>query len=162
VDTENLPDRTELLALTVEIVSAYTENNALEMTAVPDMIGSVFAKLSDIAAGEQAVPEPRTPAVSIRRSVTDDHIVCLEDGKKLKTLKRHLMVAHGLTLDDYRAKWGLKRDYPMIAPSYTTKRQEIAKEIGLGRKLPIVELAPEPAIVPATPPKKRGRSKSAA
>lgn len=162
MDTETSPDRTELLALTVEIVSAYTENNALEMAAVPDMIGSVFTKLSELAAGEEAVPEAQTPAVPIRRSVTDDHIVCLEDGKKLKTLKRHLMVAHGLTLDDYRAKWGLKRDYPMIAPGYTAKRQEIAKKIGLGRKLPIVEPAPEPAIVPATPPKKRGRNKSAA
>lgn len=162
MDTETSPDRTELLALTVEIVSAYTENNALEMTAVPDMIGSVFAKLSELAAGEGAVPEARTPAVSIRRSVTDDHIVCLEDGKKLKTLKRHLMVAHGLTLDDYRAKWGLKPGYPMIAPGYTAKRQEIAKKIGLGRKPRIVELAPVPAIVPTTPPKKRGRSKSAA
>lgn len=162
MDAEISPDRTQLLALTVEIVSAYTENNALEMAAVPDMIGSVFAKLSDLAAGEQAVPEALTPAVPIRRSVTDDHIVCLEDGKKLKTLKRHLMVAHGLTLDDYRAKWGLKRDYPMIAPAYATKRQEIAKEIGLGRKPRIVEPAPEPAIVPTKPPKKRGRNKSAA
>ena len=162
MDTENLPDQTELLALTVEIVSAYTENNALEMAAVPDLIGSVFAKLSELAAGKQAVPEVLTPAVPIRRSVTEDHIVCLEEGKKLKTLKRHLMVAHGLTPDDYRAKWGLKPDYPMIAPSYATKRQEIAKEIGLGRKPPIVEPAPEPAIVPTTPPKKRGRSKSAA
>jgi predicted transcriptional regulator len=159
---ENFPDRTRLLALAVEIVSAYTENNALEMAAVPDMIGSVFAKLSDLAAGEQALPEALTPAVPIRRSVTEDHIVCLEDGKKLKTLKRHLMVAHGLTPEDYRARWGLKRDYPMIAPAYETKRQEIAKDIGLGRKLPIVEPAPEPAIVPATPPKKRGRNKSAA
>ena len=162
MDTENLPDQTELLALTVEIVSAYTENNALEMAAVPDLIGSVFAKLSELAAGKQAVPEVLTPAVPIRRSVTEDHIVCLEEGKKVKLLKRHLMVNHGLTPDDYRAKWDLKPDYPMIAPSYATKRQEIAKEIGLGRKPPIVEPAPEPAIVPTTPPKKRGRSKSAA
>ncbi|PJN95351.1 MucR family transcriptional regulator [Amaricoccus sp. HAR-UPW-R2A-40] len=162
MDTEASLTRHEFLTLTSEIVSAYASNASVEMAAVPDMIGSVLAKLRELAAGEEAVPEARTPAVPIRRSVTNDHIVCLEDGKKLKMLKRHLMVAHGLTPDDYRAKWGLKHDYPMIAPVYEAKRQEIAKKIGLGRKPRIIDPAPAPDPVPSTPPKKRSRSKSAA
>jgi predicted transcriptional regulator len=144
MDKEISPDRNELLALTVEIVSAYASNNALDTAAVPDLIGAVFAKLNELATDEKALPETLTPAVPIRRSVTDDYIVCLEDGKKLKMLRRHLMTAYGMTPEEYRAKWGLKPDYPMVAPTYAAKRQELAKKIGLGRKPRTPAPAPEP------------------
>ena len=132
VDNETSIDRNELLALTAEIVSAYVGNNALDTSTVPDMIGAVFTKLTELATDEKPLPETLTPAVPIKRSVTDDYIVCLEDGKKLKMLKRHLMTAYGMTPEEYRAKWGLKPDYPMVAPTYAAKRQELAKKIGLG------------------------------
>jgi len=147
--------RSEVLALTVEIVSAYAGNNVLGNAEVPELMGAVFAKLNELSTGEKAIPETQTPAVPVRRSVTDDYIVCLEDGKKLKTLKRHLMTAYGMTPAEYRAKWGLKPDYPMVAPAYAAKRQELAKKIGLGRKPRLPE--PEPA-----PVKTRGRKKAAA
>lgn len=154
---DTLPDRNELLALTAEIVSAFAGNNALDAGAVPDLIGSVFAKLTELSTDEKPLPETLTPAVPIRRSVTDDYIVCLEDGKKLKMLKRHLMTAYNMTPEEYRAKWGLKPDYPMVAPSYAAKRQELAKKIGLGRKPRVPEPAPAPE-----PKKTRGRKKAAA
>ena len=141
MDKETSPDRNELLTLTVEIVSAYAGNNALDTAAVPDLIGAVFAKLKELATDEKALPETLTPAVPIKKSVTDDYIICLEDGKRLKMLKRHLMTTHGMTPEEYRAKWGLKPDYPMVAPTYAAKRQELAKKIGLGRK---PAPAPEP------------------
>jgi predicted transcriptional regulator len=164
LDTEAPLTRHELLTLTSEIVSAYASNARVEATAVQDLIGSVFAKLSELAVGEDAVPETLTPAVPIRRSVTDDYIVCLEDGKKFKMLKRHLMRVYGLTPEEYRAKWGLRSDYPMVAPNYAAKRQDLAKKIGLGRKgrvKPVVEAEPAPEAAPA-PAKRRGRSKAAA
>jgi predicted transcriptional regulator len=124
----------ELLALTTEIVSAHLANNAVVQNDVPDLIQQVYAKLSDLAVGEEDPAVELTPAVPIKKSVTDDYIICLEDGKKLKMLKRHLMTAYGMTPEEYRAKWGLKPDYPMVAPNYAAKRQELAKKIGLGRK----------------------------
>ena len=132
MDNETSIDRNELLALTAEIVSAYVGNNALDTGAVPGMIGAVFAKLTELSTDEKPLPETLTPAVPIKRSVTDDYIVCLEDGKKLKMLKRHLMTAYGMTPDDYRAKWGLPADYPMVAPNYAEARRQLAKSIGLG------------------------------
>lgn len=156
MDNDTSIDRAELLALTAEIVSAFVGNNALDTATVPDLIGSVFARLDELATGEKTLPETLTPAVPAKRSVTDDYIVCLEDGKKLKMLKRHLMTAYGMTPEAYRAKWGLKPDYPMVAPSYAAKRQELAKEIGLGRK----PRAPEPAPAPAAA-KTRARKKAA-
>ncbi len=101
---------------------------------MPDLIQSVYTKLHEIATGEDANMIELTPAVPIKKSITDDFIICLEDGKKLKMLKRHLMTAYGMTPEDYRAKWGLRPDYPMVAPNYAKKRQELAKKIGLGRK----------------------------
>lgn len=154
MDNETSIDRNELLALTAEIVSAYVGNNALDTGGVPGMIGAVFAKLTELSTDEKPLPETLTPAVPIKRSVTDDYIVCLEDGKKLKMLKRHLMTAYGMTPEEYRAKWGLKPDYPMVAPTYAAKRQELAKKIGLGRK----PRAPEPAAAP----KGRTRKKAVA
>jgi predicted transcriptional regulator len=158
-DDETL-GRSELLSLTAEIVSAYAANNAIDAVGVPDLISSVFAKLNGLAIDEAPSLEALIPAVPIRRSVTDDFIICLEDGKKLKMLKRHLMTAYGLTPDAYRARWGLKPDYPMVAPNYATKRQELAKKIGLGRKPRAPEPEPEPEPTPA-PVKRRARKAAA-
>ena len=127
-------DRAELLALTSEIVSSHVSNNAVSQSDLPDMITTVFATLEGLGGPQEEPVEEPKPAVSIKKSVQDDHIVCLEDGKKLKMLKRHLMTAYELTPDDYRQKWRLPADYPMVAPAYARKRQELAKKIGLGRK----------------------------
>lgn len=127
-------DRSELLALTSEIVSSHASNNPVSQSDLTTMIESVFNTLQGLAAPQEEPVEELKPAVSIRRSVQDDHIVCLEDGKKLKMLKRHLSTAYNMTPDEYRAKWGLPADYPMVAPAYARKRQELAKKIGLGRK----------------------------
>jgi predicted transcriptional regulator len=144
----------ELLALTSEIVSAHVSNNSVVQTEIAPLIQSVFEKLNALA-GEEPAPAELAPAVPIRKSVTDDYIVCLEDGKKLKMLKRHLMTAYDMTPEEYRAKWGLKPDYPMVAPNYAAKRQELAKKIGLGRRL---RVAPPPH----APKAKRARRKPAA
>jgi predicted transcriptional regulator len=131
---ENEIDHSELLALTSEIVAAHVSNNAVPSGDLPSLIGTVFETLSQLG-GEPAEPEVEAkPAVPIKRSITDDHLVCLEDGKKLKMLKRHLKTAYNMTPEEYRAKWGLPHDYPMVAPNYAKKRQELAKKIGLGRK----------------------------
>lgn len=145
--TDQTSERGELLAMTAEIVSAHLSNNAVAQADVAALIQSVFDTMSGLGS-EDAAPVELTPAVPIRRSVTDDYIICLEDGKKLKMLKRHLMTAYNMTPEGYRAKWGLKPDYPMVAPSYAAKRQELAKKIGLGRKPRVVEPAPKPARKP--------------
>jgi predicted transcriptional regulator len=126
--------RGEILALMTEIVSAHVANNSVVNNEVPDLMQSVYNKINELATGEEANAVELTPAVPIKKSVTDDYIICLEDGKKLKMLKRHLMTAYGMTPEEYRAKWGLRPDYPMVAPNYALKRQELAKKIGLGRK----------------------------
>lgn len=123
------------LELTADIVSAYVSKNPVPAGQLPDLLKTVSNTMRSLASGEQEpVEEAREPAVSIRSSVKDDYIVCLEDGKKFKSLKRHLRTHHDLTPDQYRQKWGLKHDYPMTAPSYTAKRSELAKSIGLGQK----------------------------
>lgn len=127
-------DRSELLALTSEIVSSHVSNNAVNQTDLTTMIETVFNTLEGLAAPKEDPVEELKPAVSIKKSVTDEHIICLEDGKKLKMLKRHLKTAYDMTPEEYRAKWGLAPDYPMVAPAYARKRQELAKKIGLGRK----------------------------
>ena len=121
-----------ILGLTAQIVSAHVANNTVQPDALPGLIQSVFKTLA--AAGKES-PEPvkLEPAVPIKRSVFADHIVCLEDGKKLKMLKRHLRTAYGLSPEEYRAKWGLPADYPMVAPNYAAQRSAFAKKIGLGR-----------------------------
>jgi predicted transcriptional regulator len=131
---EQTISRGELLALTAEIVSAHVANNSVGQSDVPELIQSIYGKLTELASGEDASSVELTPAVPIKKSVTGDYIICLEDGKKLKMLKRHLMTAYGMTPEEYRAKWGLRPDYPMVAPNYALKRQELAKKIGLGRK----------------------------
>ncbi len=125
----------EVLRMTAEIVSAYVSHNELPGTQIPDVIRSVFSTLYSQASGEGgAAQEPPKPVVSIRKSVTPDYIICLDDGKKLKVLKRHLRTAYNMTPEEYRAKWGLPADYPMVAPNYAAARSAMAKKIGLGRK----------------------------
>ena len=127
-------DHGELLALTSDIVAAHVSNNAVPGTELSGLIQTVFGTLSGLG-GEPPEPEVELkPAVSIKKSVTPDYLICLEDGKQLKMLKRHLKTAYDMTPEDYRAKWSLPHDYPMVAPNYAKKRQELAKKIGLGRK----------------------------
>lgn len=133
---EDQLDRSELLALTSEIVSSHVSNNAVNQSDLTAMIESVYTTLEGLSSPPEEPVEELKPAVSIKKSVSDDYIVCLEDGKRLKMLKRHLKTAYDMSPEDYRAKWGLPSDYPMVAPAYARKRQELAKKIGLGRKKP--------------------------
>jgi predicted transcriptional regulator len=124
----------ELLRMTTDVVAAYLTQNRLGAVDVPQVIGTVYASLAGLnGRGGFSTGETPRPAVAIKRSVMPDHIVCLEDGKKLKMLKRHLRTAYGLTPEEYRAKWGLPPDYPMVAPNYAAQRSDFAKKIGLGR-----------------------------
>lgn len=126
--------REMLITLTSDIVAAHVSNNSVAVGDLPTLISNVFSALAGLNPSEPA-PEPLPePAVSIRASVKNDHIVCLEDGKKLKMLKRHLMTHYNMTPEQYRARWSLPADYPMVAPAYAEKRRELAKKIGLGRK----------------------------
>mgnify|MGYP002265684130 CR=1 FL=1 len=121
--------------MTVRIVSAYVTNNQVPAEGIATLIGRTGAALSELAKGETvAKPEVLTPAVPIEQSVTPDHIVCLENGKKFKMLKRHLDLVHGLTPDAYRRKWGLPSDYPMVAPEYARRRSDFARNSGLGKR----------------------------
>ncbi len=125
--------RGAILRMTAEVVSAYVGNNVVASNEVPGLIKTVHTALSSIrSAGDRQ--DSLKPAVPVRRSITPDYIVCLEDGKKLKMLKRHLRTTYNLTPEEYRAKWGLPPDYPMVAPNYAAQRSEFAKRIGLGRK----------------------------
>jgi predicted transcriptional regulator len=123
-----------LITLTSDIVAAHVSNNNVAVEDVPALITNVFGALSGLGQDEPAEEERPEPAVSVRASVKPDYIVCLEDGKKLKMLKRHLMTHYNMTPDDYRKRWNLPADYPMVAPNYAEKRRELAKKIGLGRK----------------------------
>ncbi len=124
----------ELLRMTADVVAAYLGNNTLPTAQLPDVIRAVYLSLKalDGKAGE-AKSEPLKPAVPIRKSITPDYLICLEDGKKLKMLKRHLRSTYNLTPDAYRQKWALPADYPMVAPNYAQQRSAFAKQIGLGR-----------------------------
>ena len=137
--------RETLITLTSDIVAAHVSNNSVAVGDLGTLISNVYTALAGLKPAEpQAEPMPE-PAVSIRSSIKNDHIVCLEDGKKLKMLKRHLATRYNLTPEQYRARWNLPADYPMVAPAYAEKRRELAKKIGLGRK----------------PAPKRGRAKAA-
>ena len=121
-----------LITLTADIVAAHVSNNSVSVSDLPLLIGNVHMALAGLSSA--TVPAATLePAVPIRNSIKKDHIVCLEDGKKLKMLKRHLMTHYGMTPDDYRTKWGLAADYPMVAPDYAETRRMLAKKIGLGR-----------------------------
>ena len=122
----------ELLRLTSTIVGAHISNNPVAATDVPGLIVTVHQTLATLGPEEPA-PRPN-PAVPIKQSVTPDYIICLEDGKKQKMLKRHLKTAHGMSPDEYRKRWGLPRDYPLVSPNYAKQRSALAKKIGLGRK----------------------------
>ena len=138
-------DRTEtLITLTSDIVAAHVSNNSVSSDEVSNLITSVYSALSGLGQPVQEVEPALEPAVSIRASVKPDYLVCLEDGKKLKMLRRYLRTNYNMTPDEYRERWGLPADYPMVAPNYAETRRELAKKIGLGRK----------------PGQKRGRRKS--
>lgn len=123
-----------LIELTAEIVAAYVSNNSVSASDLPNVISQVHAALGGTTTpAEEAIEKPK-PAVSVRRSIQSDHLVCLEDGQKFKSLKRHLMTHHGLTPEEYREKWELSADYPMVAPEYAEARSRLAKESGLGQK----------------------------
>jgi predicted transcriptional regulator len=122
-----------LITLTADIVAAHVSNNSVAVSDVSTLIGNVHSALAGLSGGSSAPAVALEPAVPIRLSVKKDYIVCLDDGKKLKMLKRHLMTHYGMTPDDYRAKWGLPGDYPMVAPAYAEQRRVLAKAIGLGR-----------------------------
>lgn len=124
-----LPNITEL---TAEIVSAYVANNPLPMVELPRLIHDTHGALS--GAGREPEVEKPIPAVPVKKSITDDFIICLEDGKKFKSLKRHLRTHYDLTPEQYRERWGLPGDYPMVAPAYTKQRSELAKQMGLGQR----------------------------
>ena len=132
---EDQTDDNELLRLTAKIVASYLGNNSLGADQVPEIVRTVSTALKQIEQGDNG-PDKAVgkPAVPIRRSITPDYIICLEDGRKLKMLKRHLRTTFGMTPDEYRARWGLPADYPMVAPNYAKRRSEFAKKIGLGQK----------------------------
>lgn len=126
--------REELLAFTTEIVSSYVANNTIPASEVSGVIEQVYKTLSNVNDDSGFMADRPKPAVPIKKSVTEDYIVCLEDGKQLKMLKRHLKTAYGMSPEDYRERWGLPADYPMVAPSYAEKRSALAKDIGLGKR----------------------------
>lgn len=124
----------ELLRMTADVVAAYVSNNTLPTGQLAEVINSVYHSLKGLEGPMiEPAPEPAKPAVPIRKSITPDYLICLEDGKKLKMLKRHLRSTYNMTPDEYRARWGLAPDYPMVAPNYAEQRSAFAKKIGLGR-----------------------------
>ncbi len=125
--------QTGVLGLTAQIVSAHVSNNPVQSDALPGLIADVFRTLSDVGRDSAPVDKPQ-PAVAVKKSIFPDHIVCLEDGKKLKMLKRHLKTAYNMTPEQYRERWNLPADYPMVAPNYARHRSSLAKQIGLGTK----------------------------
>ena len=132
--TQQKADREEILRMTAEVVAAYVGNNSLSATQLPEVINTVYGTFNRVnGATTLADGQPQKAAIPVRRSITPDYIVCLEDGKRLKMLKRHLRTVYGLSPDEYRAKWRLPTDYPMVAPNYSKQRSAFAKKIGLGR-----------------------------
>lgn len=156
------------LATTVDLVAAYVSNNAIRAADLAALIETVYGTLGTLSEAKPEVKEevPQAPAVPIKKSITPDFLICLEDGKKFRSLKRHLGTVYNMTPDQYRAKWGLARDYPMVAPAYSAVRSKLAKDIGLGRPAkaaakaaPAAEKVSEPA---AAKPRARGRKKASA
>lgn len=146
-----------LRAITAKVVAAFVGNNHVAAADLPFVITTVFHGFRTLGESAELPAEPLKPAVSIRKSVTPGHIICLEDGKKLKMLKRYLRTTYDMTPEEYRAKWGLPADYPMVAPTYAAERSAMAVKIGLGRKR-----VAEPVVVEPEVTKKRGRTKKAA
>jgi predicted transcriptional regulator len=155
------PSNRNHLELTAEIVSAYVANNSLPQSELPALLRVVHDALNRAAVGKAAEPAPAlVPAVPVKKSVTPHYIVCLEDGKKFKSLKRHLRTQYNMTPEQYREKWGLPADYPMVAPNYARARSELAKEMGLGqqRRKALARAAAPSTMVPS--PGKRGRKRA--
>jgi len=126
--------REDLLGYTSEIVSAHVSNNTVALSDLPGLIEQIYKTLAMIGGVDGGASDRPTPAVPVKKSITPDYIVCLEDGKKLKMLKRHLKTAYNMTPEEYRERWGLSPDYPMVAPNYAKQRSRLAKEIGLGTR----------------------------
>ncbi|MCK5930536.1 transcriptional regulator, MucR family [Fulvimarina manganoxydans] len=132
---ESIDNNEMLMELTAEVVAAYVSNNSLPVAELPALISDVYSALGRTSApAQQPQAEKPKPAVPVKKSVTDDYIICLEDGKKFKSLKRHLMTHYNLTPEEYREKWDLPADYPMVAPNYAAARSRLAKQMGLGHK----------------------------
>ncbi|RIJ29529.1 MucR family transcriptional regulator [Henriciella algicola] len=129
--TEKKAPGVDTLELTTEIVAAYVSNNPVQSSDLANLIRNVHDALTNLSTEEVQAPEAK-PAIPVKKSVTDDYLICLEDGKKFKSLKRHLRAKYDMTPDEYREKWGLPFDYPMVAPSYARKRSQLAKKMGLG------------------------------
>ena len=129
---DNVLNPEELLSLTSDIVAAHVSNNTVAVSDLPGLIEQVYKTLSGVGGAGEAAADRPSPAVPIKKSITPDFIICLEDGKKLKMLKRHLKTAYDMTPDEYRERWGLPSDYPMVAPNYAKQRSKLAKAIGLG------------------------------
>ena len=176
--SDSQPDL-NVVEMAAEIVSAYVRNNSVPVSELPTLLQSVHDALGSILNGSkpEAVKEPPQPKVPVKKSVTNDYIVCLEDGKRFKSLKRHLHSEHGLSPQEYRDKWGLAKDYPMVAPAYADARSNLAKTMGLGRKAgtPAMEMPEPEAAKPAPQPEpaeeaapeaakkpRRGRTKASA
>jgi predicted transcriptional regulator len=147
--------KSELIALTADIASAYLGHNIVEASDLPLLIQSIHKALAGVVAPEVVAEQPKIPAVSIKKSIGDDYLICLEDGRKFKSLKRHLRTKFNLSPEEYRAKWALPKDYPMVAPAYAAARSALAKKMGLGQG------GRKPAGPPSAKPA-RGRSKKAA
>ena len=129
-----MEEKAEIIEMTAEIVAAYVENNNISTGDLPALIQSVHRALTSVASGGEAVePAPKEPAVPVRRSITQDFLICLEDGRKFKSLKRHLRTKYNMSPEEYRAKWNLPKEYPMVAPNYARARSELAKQMGLGQ-----------------------------
>ncbi|WP_318011890.1 MULTISPECIES: MucR family transcriptional regulator [unclassified Mesorhizobium] len=141
----------DLVGLTADIVSAYVSQNPLPVAGLPDLIASIHSSLTGLGQPNMTEAPKHEPAINPKRSVTPGYIICLEDGKKFKMLKRHLAVHFGLTPNEYREKWGLKPEYPMVAPNYAAQRSTLAKAAGLGRK-------PQPTTTRKAPAKRKPRA----
>jgi len=129
-----MDDKSEIIEMTADIVAAYVGANSVAANDLPSLIQSVHRALSGVATGvDAAEAAPKEPAVPIKKSITPDHLVCLEDGRKFKSLKRHLRTKYNMSPEEYRSKWGLAKDYPMVAPNYARARSELAKQMGLGQ-----------------------------
>ncbi len=150
----------ELVELTSDIVSAYVANNKVAVSELPDVIASIHAALRGLDEKKPVEPEKLTPMMPIKKTITADYLISLEDGRRYKSLKRHLS-GRGLSPIEYREKWGLAKDYPMVAPNYAKQRSELAKALGLGQQRRKKVEPPAPAPVPEAAPRRRGRPKSA-
>lgn len=129
-----MDDKAEIIEMTTDIVSSFVSNNTVSPADLPALIQNVHRALSTVSSGvDSSAPAPKDPAVPVKKSITPDFLVCLEDGRKFKSLKRHLRTKYNMSPEEYRAKWGLPKDYPMVAPNYAKARSDLAKQMGLGQ-----------------------------